>query len=601
MESRGWKELDIILVTGDAYVDHTSYGTAILGRVLEGAGYRVGVIAQPDWKSLGDFKRLSPPKLFFGVSAGNLDSMVANYTANKKLRSEDDYSPAAKPHLRPDRAVTIYTNRLREAFPGAKIVIGGMEASSRRLAHYDYWSDKIKRSILLDSKADILVYGMGESQILEIADRLKEGEDIKSLGGIKGTVVVRNDISAIRDYISIPSFEEVVKDKDKFNEAFRAIYSEADPIRGRIVIQRHGDRFVVQFPPALPLSQSELDRIYSLDYARAWHPVYDKAGGVPGFEAVRFSVISHRGCPGACNFCSLYLHQGRLVQSRTPESIISEIERIARSKDFKGTITDIGGATANLYKAECRLMKSAGGCKNKKCLMPKRCENLKLGYADTLKLWEEILKIPGVKHLFIGSGVRYDLLTEDSSDEFLKELCKRHISGRLKVAPEHSETSVLELMGKPPFKCYEKFIARFNRTTSRLNKKEYLVNYFISSHPGATLKSALELSLELMKKRIYPEQIQDFLPLPMTASGCMYYTEKDPFSGKDVYVAKGERERKLQRALVQYKHPENRRYVIEALEKLKRPELRKLFHLPSPVHVIKKDWLRRDVAQRKNR
>ena len=579
MDARGWSECDVILVTGDAYVDHPSYGTAILGRVLEDAGYKVGVIAEPDWNNTTNFKKLGPPKLFFGVSAGNLDSMVANYTANKKPRSEDEYAPGAKGHMRPDRAVTIYTNKLREAFPGANIVIGGMEASARRLAHYDYWSDKVKHSLVLDSKADILVYGMGESQILEIAARLKGGEDIKKLDGIKGTVVVRNDISAIKNYVSIPSFEDVSKDKNKFNEAFKAIYTEADPVRGRTIVQKHGDRFAVQFPPALPLSKDELDRIYGLDYARTWHPSYDKLGGVPGFEAVRFSVVSHRGCPGACSFCSLYLHQGRIIRSRSPESIIKEIEKMAGSKDFKGTITDIGGATANLYKAECRLWAKSGGCKDKKCLMPKKCENLKLGYSDTLKLWEEILKIPGVKHLFIGSGVRYDLLVDDSADEFLKELCSRHISGRLKVAPEHTERDVLELMGKPYFGCYEKFVSKFNRTASRLNKKEYLVNYFISSHPGATLKSALALSLELMKRHIYPEQIQDFLPLPMTVSGCMYYTQKDPFIGKTVYVAKGDRERKLQRALVQYKHPENRRYVIEALTRLKRTDLRKLFHV----------------------
>ncbi len=575
MEDRGWKELDIILVTGDAYVDHPSYGAAVIGRVLKDAGFKVGIIPQPDWRERDDFVKLGRPRLFFGVTAGNLDSMVANYTANKRIRSDDDYSPGGRAGLRPDRASIIYTNKIREAFPNMPIALGGIEASLRRLAHYDYWSEQVRRSLIMDSKADILVYGMGEKQVLEIAERLKRGEEVKSLDGIRGTVVIRNKIDNLNDYMEIPSFEDVQADKDKFNEAFRLTYLESDPIRGKTIVQKHKDRFVIQYPPALPLTTGELDRIYLLGYMRDWHPIYDKLGGVPGFETVRFSVISHRGCSGGCHFCSLYLHQGRIVQSRSPGSIIEEINVIANQKGFKGTITDIGGPTANLYKAECSLWEKRGACKDKKCLVPERCKNLKLGYDETIELWDEVKKIPKVKHVFVSSGVRYDLLIDKESDEYLKSLCADHISGQLKVAPEHSEKKVLELMNKPQFATYEKFTRRFSDMNKRLNKKQYLVNYFINAHPGSTLEDALNMSLELRKRHIHPEQIQDFIPLPMTVSGCMYYTEKNPFTGKRVHVARGLRERKIQRALIQYKNPGNKRYIVEALKKLKRMDLKR--------------------------
>ena len=573
MSERRWNECDIILVTGDAYVDHPSYGTAIIGRVLEDAGFRVGIIAQPDWKGLEDFKKLGRPKLFFGVTAGNLDSMVANYTANKKIRNDDDYSPGGSAHLRPDRASIVYTNKIREAFPDIPVILGGIEASLRRLAHYDYWSDNVRRSILLDSKADILVYGMGERQTLEIAERLKNGADAKSLDNIRGTVIAQSGIDNLTDYILIPSFEEILSDKDKFNDAFKMIYSESDPIRGKTIVQKYGDRFVVQFPPAQPLTREGMDKIYLLDYARNWHPIYDKAGGVPGFETVRFSIISHRGCPGECSFCSLYLHQGKIIQSRTPESILKEIKIISELENFRGTITDIGGPTANLYKAECSKWAEEGSCRDKKCLVPAKCKNLKLGYDETIKLWKETGRIPKVRHVFIGSGVRYDLLTEKYSDEYLKTLCSNHVSGQLKVAPEHSEERLLKLMNKPSFKVYEKFVERFNNINNNLNKKQYLVNYFISGHPGSRLEDALNLALILKSKRLSPEQIQDYLPLPMTASACMYYTEKNPFTDKKVYVAKGLRERKLQRALIQYLNPENRKYIIEALKNMNKTNL----------------------------
>ncbi|MBN1405417.1 MAG: YgiQ family radical SAM protein [Candidatus Omnitrophica bacterium] len=577
LKKRGWDELDIILITGDAYADHPSYGASVIGRVLEHGGFRVGIIAQPNYQTLDDFKKLGRPRLFFGVTSGNIDSMLAKYTANKKIRNVDDYSPAGKAFLRPERAVLAYVNKLQQAFKNVPIVIGGMEASMRRLAHYDYWSDKVRRSLLLDSKADVLVYGMGESQVLEIARRLKKGEDKSALSDIRGTVVVRNSIDNIKDYALIPSFEDISANKDKFNEAFRMIYSEADSVRGKTIIQKHADRFVIQYPPALPLTAKEMDEVYSLPYARAWHPVYDKCGGVPGFETVRNSIISHRGCAGGCNFCSLYLHQGRVVQSRSIESIVEEIKAIAQDKKFRGTITDIGGPTANMYMAACSLWKETGACLNKQCLVPEKCKNLTLGYEHSIRLWRELRKIPGVKHVFVGSGVRYDLLTDKYSDEYMRELCAHHVSGQLKVAPEHCVNSVLKLMNKPAFAKYEKFIDRFEALNKQLGKKQYLVNYFITGHPGACLEDALELAMYLKKKHIYPEQIQDYIPLPMTISGCMYYTEKDPFTGKYVYAAKIPSQKMMQRALLQYKNPNNKKYVKKALTMLHKEGLRVMF------------------------
>lgn len=577
MRKRGWDELDVILITGDAYVDHPSYGAAIIGRILERAGFRVGVIAQPDCNGLDDFRKLGRPKLFFGITSGNLDSMIANYTANKKPRSVDEYSPGGKPGRRPDRACIIYTNKIREAFPGVTVVLGGLEASLRRLAHYDYWSETVRRAIILDAKADILVYGMGEMQVVEIARRLQAGEDAKVLNGIRGTTVVRNTTDGIEDYIEIPPFEDISKDKEAFNDAFKKAYPEFDPVRGKTVIQKHANRFVIQFPPARPLSSAELDGIFSLDFARIWHHDYDKEGGIPGFETVRFSITSHRGCSGECSFCALYAHQGRIIQSRSADSILKEIESLASRHDFKGTITDIGGPTANLYNATCGNWPKTGSCRARRCLTPRRCDNLKLGYDTTVQLWRKALKIPGVKHIFIGSGVRYDLLVEKESDNYLRELCAHHVSGRLKVAPEHSVDKVLDLMNKPRFGIYEKFIERYRWTNEKLRKKQFLVNYFISGHPGATLNDALDMALLLAKKKIHPEQIQDFLPLPLTVSGAMYYTGKDPFTGHRVYVPAG-RDRTLQRALLQYKDPNNKRYVIEALRDLGKMNLLKTFY-----------------------
>jgi len=551
MQDRGWDHLDIFLVTGDACVVYPSFGAAVIARVLERAGYKVGIIAQPDWKASDDFLKLGKPKLFFGITAGNMDSILANYTINRSKRREDDYSPGGKIGLRPNRATIVYANKVRELFPDTPIVLGGIEASLRRLAHYDFWSDTIRRSILLDAKADLLIYGMGEKQIVEIARRIENKEDIKSFDNIRGTVIVKKTLERLKNHIEIPSFEDVEKDKDKFNEAFRLFYLESDPIRGKTIAQKHGDRFVVQLAPEKPLTTKELDEIYLLDYARLPHPDYDKEGGVPGFETIKNSVTSHRGCSGECSFCSLGIHQGRIIQSRSRESIVKEVEILAQQVYFKGTITDIGGPTANLYAAACKSWERRGACKDKRCLMPSKCPNLELGYDETLSLWDRVKKIKGVKHIFIGSGLRYDLLTDRQSDRYLKALCREHVSGYLKVAPEHVSAKVLELMNKPGIRVYERFVRRFQDINKDLGKKQFIVNYFITSHPGADKPASLEMARYLSERKIRPEQIQDFIPLPMTASAAMYWTGKNPFTGENIYVAKDIKERNWQRALVQ--------------------------------------------------
>ena len=561
MTTRGWDACDIILVTGDAYVDHSSYGTALIGRVLEDAGFRVGIIAQPDWRENEDFLALGKPRLFFGVSAGNLDSMIANYTANKKPRRTDDYAPGGRSGFRPNRATIVYSNKIKELFPGVPVVIGGIEASLRRLAHYDYWEDKVRRSLLLDAKADILVYGMGERQIVEIAQRLAK-EKASELDGIHGTVIARRNIENLKSVAEAPSFEEVRDSKERFNEAFKIDYQEADPIRGKTVIQKHGDRYVIQFPPAEPLSTEKMNEIYSLPFVRSWHPVYDKAGGVPGFETTRFSIVSHRGCSGECHFCSLFAHQGRIIQSRSKESILNEARLLAARPEFKGTINDIGGPTANLYAADCDLWSHSGACRTKHCMMPSKCKNLKLGYEKAVELWREIMKIPKVKHLFIQSGVRFDLLTESHSDNYLKELCSGRVSGQLKVAPEHHSEHLLKLMNKTPFKIYERFSERFKKFSELAGKKQYLVNYWISAHPGSGIKEARELATYLKEHKIHPEQVQDFIPLPMTVSGCMYWTGKQPFTGETVFCAKSYKEREAQRLIVQPKRSSHRSQVL---------------------------------------
>jgi uncharacterized radical SAM protein YgiQ len=560
----------VILITGDAYVDHPSYGAAVIGRVLEAEGFRVGIIAQPDWKSPDQFTALGRPRLFFGITAGNLDSMVANYTANKRRRQKDDYSPGGKSRLRPDRPTIVYANRVREAFGDIPVVIGGIEASLRRFAHYDWWDNDVRRSLLLDSRADILVYGMGETQVLEIASRLNRGAD---LWAIPGTAVIGSEVTAIQDCMEIPSYEEVKESKAKFGDAFRLISLNQDPFSGKILAQKHGPRYVIQFPPPAPMEEKQLDRIYELPYARAWHPGYDKDGGVPGFETVRFSLISHRGCCGECSFCSLSMHQGRIIQSRSTQSILREALKLAEGKDFKGTITDVGGPTANLYKTRCSLWEGKGACRNRHCLTPERCGSLKPGYKESLRLLQALRSLPGVKHVFLESGLRYDLLTDAFAEEYLENLCQYHVSGQLKVAPEHSADRVLRIMNKPAFGVYDTFARKFRDMNRKVGKDQYLVHYFISAHPGSTLADTLELSLELMKRKVYPEQIQDFMPLPLTLSGTVYYTGTHPLTGKEVYVPRSDHERRMHRALIQYRNPENAELVKEALTLLKKENL----------------------------
>jgi len=580
MQRRGWHDLDVILITGDAYVDHPAYGVALIGRVLESKGYRVGVIAQPDWRSVNDFKRLGRPRLFFGITSGNVDSMVANYTANKRPRQADDYAPGGKSGLRPDRALIVYANRVRQAYKQVPVVIGGIEASMRRLAHYDYWDNRVRRAILFDARADILVYGMGESQVIEIARRLAGGEAVGCLDAIAGTAVIRKDPSFLEQCVELPAYEVVADRPDAFNRAFQLFYGEQNPFNAKPVVQAHGDRFAVIYPPPLPISQKVLDAIYELDYRRSWHRCYDASGGVPGLETVRHSLVTHRGCCGECNFCSLYFHQGRMVQSRSAESIFREARRLSEHPTFHGTITDMGGPTANLYGADCPRWSKKGFCADKRCMVPRTCPSLDPGYSRSLPLYRRVRAIEGVKHAFVGSGFRHDLFGDSRTDACLAELCQFHVSGRMKVAPEHISGPVLDAMGKPCSDRYDLFVKQFKRVGKRLPSKRFLVNYFISAHPGSTLKDALKLARYLIKRGMHPEQVQDFIPLPLTLSGAMYYTESHPMTGKPVYVAKTFRERKMQRALVQYRNPSNRKLIRDALHALDAGHLEPLFFKP---------------------
>lgn len=578
MKRRGWDACDVILICGDAYVDHPSFGSAVIARVLEQAGYRVGIIAQPDWRSTADFTRLGMPRLFFGISAGNVDSMVANYTANKKPRVEDAYSPGGRAGCRPDRATIVYANRVREAFGRVVIVLGGIEASMRRFAHYDYWDNRVRRSLLIDARGDVLVYGMGENQVLAIARHIREGKPIETLPAIPGTAVITDKADLITQCEHLPSYEEVAADPDRFNEAFRRIHQHQHPV-ARPLAQAHGNRWVVCFPPPPPLKPRELDRIYNLPYTRRWHPVYDPEG-VPALATVRFSIVSHRGCCGQCSFCSLFFHQGRIVHSRTPDSIIAEARRIAAMPEFTGTITDVGGPTANLYGATCARWLQGDFCADRACLFPEPCKNLDPGLSLSIALYRRLRKLPGVRHVFIGSGFRHDLLCSDAARPYLAEVCRYHISGRMKIAPEHTDENVLRLMGKPGHKSYEAFLQQFFRVVKETGEERYLVNYFMCSHPGSTLNAALRLGLYLVEHGIHPEQVQDFIPLPMTRSAAMYYSGSDPITGEEVYVPRTFRERKMQRALIQYRNPGNRQLILRALRELKAEYLKKRFLAP---------------------
>lgn len=577
MRSRGWDELDIVLITGDAYVDHPSYGVAVIGRVLEREGYKVGIIAQPAWKNAEDFKKLGRPRLFFGVTSGNVDSMVANYTASKKPRKLDDYSPGGSSGKRPDRAVIVYTNRVKEAFPGVPVVLGGIEASLRRFAHYDYWSDGVRRSILLDAKADMLVYGMGEKPVVELAGRVYSGENIKDIKDIRGTVVAGGVEDIFDEKVILPSFEEAAADKKKFNLAVKLIHDNIDPYKPKAIAQAHGGRMVIQLPPQLPMTPRELDGVYDLEYVRSAHPSYAEQGGVKSIDTVKFSINSHRGCAGQCNFCSLYFHQGRIVQSRSEASILKEAGEIAALSDFKGTVTDVGGPTANLYAARCRLWEKSGYCRDRNCLVPEKCKNLELGYKESLELYRKISEIPGVKHVFIGSGFRFDLLADGYAEKYLGEVCSKYISGQMKVAPEYCVDGVLSAMNKAPFRVYKRFLEQFAKVNRGNKDKVYLANYFISAHPGAGIGEAVECGLYLASKGMSPEQVQDFIPLPMTISGAMYHTGFNPMTGEKVYAAKDDKERKIHRAFMQYRSPENGKIVKETLIQAGKQELLKKF------------------------
>jgi uncharacterized radical SAM protein YgiQ len=546
----------VIFITADAYCDHPSFGAALLSRLLEDEGYRVGIIAQPDWRKNNDFLKLGPPRLFFGITAGNLDSMLNIYTSNMNLRRQDKYSPGGAAGLRPKLPTIVYANKARELFSGVPVVIGGIEASLRRLTHYDFWSDKVKRPILFDAKADMLVYGMGERQVSELARRLKKGEAITDINDIRGTVVARKDLSFLENFVSLPSFEEVSRDKHKFLEAFNLYSGELNPFSARSVVQNVDTRFCVQLPPALPLTTQEMDRIYSLRFTRRCHSQYEVFGGVPALKTVETSITSHRGCSASCSFCSLSLHQGRVIQSRSPEAIIREAKEIAGQPGFKGVISDVGGPTANMYAAICAIKNM---CKKTDCLWPKICPNFKLDCAKQIEVLRALRSLKGVKQVNIQSGVRYDLLLLPQARAYFKELCSYHVSGQLKVAPEHVSDKVLHLMRKPAFKVYQGFVKVFdemNRASKRVNdKRQYLAQYFITAHPGCDADDAQTLAKFTKSMGYTPEQIQDFIPLPMTRSSVMYHTGLDPAAGKapgkPLYIPKGRSERSRQREAVQ--------------------------------------------------
>lgn len=574
MTQRGWDGYDFLLITGDAYVDHPTFGTAIIGRLLEAEGYRVAVMAQPDWKRPEAFAALGRPRLGVLINGGNLDSMVAHYTVAKKRRAVDAYSPGSKMGLRPDHATVVYANCVRRVFGDIPLVIGGMEASLRRFAHYDYWDDKVRRSILLDAQADLLVYGMGEYATKEIAARLASGTPVHEITDVRGTAFIARDAGAcVYPKVECASFEEVASDKTAYAEANMIQYQEHDPVVGKAVLQRHGRDLLVVNPPAMPLETAQLDAVYELPYTREPHPMYDAMGGVPAIEEVRFSITHNRGCFGACNFCSLAFHQGRIITSRSHESVLREAELLIKHPGFKGYIHDVGGPTANFRRPACKKQMKAGMCKNRACLSPEACPNLDGDHTDYLMLLRKLRALPGVKKVFIRSGIRFDYMMKDQSGEFFAELVKYHISGQLKVAPEHCADGVLDYMGKPHNGVYEKFRAKYERLNQKYEMEQYLVPYLMSSHPGCTLEDAVKLAQWLNKSGRQPEQVQDYYPTPGTLSTCMWYTGIDPRTMKPVYVPKDPHEKAMQRALMQWKRPEKRRLVMEALKRTGHEEL----------------------------
>ena len=574
MSERGWDRPDFVYVNGDAYVDHPSFGPAIISRVLENAGFRVAMLSQPDYKSADDFKRFGKPRLGFLVSAGNIDSMVAHYTVSKKKRNYDYYSPGGKIGNRPDRAVIVYCNRIREAYGDVPIIIGGLEASLRRFAHYDYWDDKVRRSILVDSRADILTYGMGENILLRIASLLDKGVPVKKIHDVRGTVY----LTSIDDKLHFPSvdtftYDELKTDKKKYAEAYKIQYLNQDSISGKAVTEIYDGKMLVQNPPMPPLEREELDAVYALPFTRTYHPMYEKDGGVPGIEEVRFSIAHNRGCFGGCNFCALTFHQGRTVRSRSIESCVKEAEQIASMPDFKGYIHDVGGPTANFRGPACEKQLKDGVCLNRKCLAPTPCKNLKADHTEYIELLRAIERVKGVKKVFIRSGIRYDYMLEDKDPTFFRKLVTDHVSGQLKVAPEHICDNVLNMMGKPSVKVYEKFKERYFQYSKECGKEQYIVPYLMSSHPGSTLNDALEIALYLKRNGIRPEQVQDFYPTPGTVSTVMYYTGINPLNGKSVYCTTDYKEKQLQRALLQYNRKENHDLIREAIRLCHREEL----------------------------
>lgn len=574
MLERGWEQPDFVYVIGDAYVDHPSFGPAIISRILEAHGYKVAIISQPEWKNEKNVTEFGRPRLSFLVSAGNMDSMVNHYTVSKKKRERDAYTPGGMPGRRPDYATIVYCNMIKHCYKEVPVIIGGIEASLRRLAHYDYWSDKLKRSILLDSGADLLLYGMGERAIVEVADALNSGLSVKDITFVNGTVFKASEVDMVYDGIMLPDFDTMKADKTEYARSFAIQYKNTDPFTAKPLIEQYGNkRYVVQNPPSRPLSVQEMDDVYELPYMRSYHPSYEKVGGVPAISEIKFSITSNRGCFGGCSFCALTFHQGRIVQHRSQESIIREAEKMSKEPDFKGYIHDVGGPTADFWNPACEKQLTKGVCKDKQCLYPKPCKNLKADHSEYLSLLRKLRQIPGVKKVFIRSGIRFDYILADAEDDFFHELCKYHISGQLRVAPEHVSDFVLHMMGKPEHAVYEKFTDKFYRINKKLGKEQYIVPYFMSSHPGCGLKEAVSLAEYIRELSYMPEQVQDFYPTPSTISTCMYYTGLDPRTMKKVYVPVNPHEKAMQRALIQYRKPENYELVKEALQKAGRKDL----------------------------
>lgn len=575
MKNRGWEQPDFVYVCGDAYVDHPSFGHAIITRLLERYGYRVAMIAQPDWRNENSIAIFGEPRLGFLVSAGNMDSMVNHYTVNKKRRSEDSFSPGGKTGLRPDRATICYCNLIRRVYKHTPIIIGGIEASLRRLAHYDYWDDKVRRSILLDSGADILSYGMGEHAILELAEALDSGMNVRDITYIRGTVVKMKNINHLyEDYVILPTYQDICDSKEAYAKSFLKQYENTDFITGKTLVEQYRDKeYVIQNPPAEPLTMQEMDDLYTLPYMRTYHPSYEKEGGVPAIREVKFSLTSNRGCFGGCSFCALTFHQGRRIQVRSHESLIEEAKLLTEDKEFKGYIHDVGGPTADFRHTACEKQKKYGVCSDKQCLFPKPCPNLNASHSDYINLLRKLRALPRVKKVFVRSGIRFDYVLAEGKQEFLKELCQHHVSGQLKVAPEHVSDHVLSLMGKPEHTVFQRFVRKYEQCNKQLGLKQYMVPYLMSSHPGSTLKDAIALAEYIRDIGYMPQQVQDFYPTPATISTCMYYTGLDPRTMKPVYVVKNPEEKAMQRALIQYRNPSNYDLVKKALVKAKRQDL----------------------------